>query len=77
MKLSEPFFYDFDHEEIHEGIPISGKYEIAFDYEDGKVYNLYINLGSDCPSMWSGITLDLPNRGSRLHDYCKKHLEEL
>ena len=57
MKTKE-FFHQFDHEEIQEGVFMNGKYLVAYDYEDGKVYDLYVNTGLDCPQIWELV--DLP-----------------
>ena len=74
MKTSPPFFYDFDHEEIQKDNFMSGKYQVTFDHEDNKVYNVYVNTGLDCPQNWEQVDLDLPNRGSKLYQACERHL---
>ena len=69
MKTKE-FFHQFDHEEIQEGVFMNGKYQVAYDYEEGKVYDIYVNTGLDCPQIWE--TVDLYSQ--ELFGACEEHL---
>ena len=70
MKTKE-FFHQFDHEEIQEGVFMNGKYQVAYDHEEGKVYDIYVNTGLDCPQIWELV--DLPGE---LYSICEQDLAE-
>lgn len=77
MKRSTPFLHKFDHHEIQKENFVTGKYQVAFDHEDDRVFGIYINLGLDMPQDWEQIDLDLPHYGSDVYEACEKHLIEI
>ena len=75
MKTSNAFLHTFDHEAIQENdsggkVYMTGKYQVAYDHEDGKVYDIYVNTGLDCPQIWE--TVDLYSQ--ELFGACEEHL---
>ena len=71
---TKAFFHTFDHEAIQENdsggkVYMTGKYQVAYDHEDGKVYDIYVNRGLDCPQIWELV--DLPGD---LYSICEQDL---
>ena len=73
MKTSPPFFYDFDHEEIQKKVFMTGKYQVTFDHEEERVFDIYVNTGLDCPQIWE--TVD--KYSYELYSACERHLSDI
>ena len=73
MKTSTPFFYDFDHEEIQDDTFITGKYKVAFDYDEGRVFDIRVNVGLDMPQIWETVNL----YSYKLYRLCEQHLSDI
>ena len=71
MKTKE-FFHQFDGEEIQEGKKIYGKWDVSYDYEDNRVFDIYV---SDTTKTADYLLVDLELPG-KLYRICEQDLAE-
>lgn len=66
------FFHHFDGEEIQPKQKIHGKWDVSYDYSDGKVYDIYVCDMSKTPD-YLLVSMDVPNN---LYKLCEEDLTE-
>ena len=69
---TESFFHHFDGEEIRRGQKIYGKWDVSYDYSDGKVYDIYV-CDMTKPPDYLLVDLETPNN---LYKICENDLLE-
>ena len=70
---TESFFHHFRGEAIQKGHRIYGKWDVSFDYSDGKVYDIYVSDMCKPPD-YKLVDLELPGKLYRL---CEQHLADI